>query len=75
MDAEMSGGSQHFLWSKFILGLLEAFRTNSHIQRIHIWILPREGFGNKVPVLLENRIMHVHLSLDLLVHLNIPSIY
>lgn len=53
MDVEMSLGSQHLLWSKCILGLLEAFKANIHTQRIHIRILPREGFGDKIPMLLE----------------------
>lgn len=53
MDVEMSLGNQHLLWSKCILGLLEASRANIHIHRIHIWILPSEGFGDKILVLLE----------------------
>lgn len=52
-DVEISGCSQHLLWSNCILGLLEAFRANIHIQKIHIRILPREGFGDKISVLLE----------------------
>lgn len=55
MDVEMSEGSQHLLRSKYIFGLLGAFRANIHIQRIHIQILPSEGFGDKISVLLEKK--------------------
>lgn len=52
IDVEISLGSQHLLWFKCLLGLLEAFRANIYIQRIHIWILPSASFGDKIPVLL-----------------------
>lgn len=55
MVVETSEGSHHLLWSKCILGLFEAFRDNIHIERIHIQILPSEGFDDKIFVLLGKK--------------------